>query len=110
MCPGRTAVTLWAATASGNCPSFFLCNVAEKPIQRHKLDCHVVQDMQQALVEKLEAFGLSSKEAHLYAILLKYGPKTTGELAKLLHSYRVDIYRLLETLTEKGICLLYTSD
>ncbi|MGZ4885317.1 MAG: TrmB family transcriptional regulator [Halobacteriota archaeon] len=59
--------------------------------------------MQQALVEKLEAFGLSSKEAHLYVILLKYGPKTTGELAKLLHSYRVDIYRLLETLTEKGM-------
>ena len=72
-------------------------------IQRHKSDCHVVQVMQQALVEKLEAFGLSSKEAHLYVILLKYGPKTTGELAKLLHSYRVDIYRLLETLTEKGM-------
>jgi HTH-type transcriptional regulator, sugar sensing transcriptional regulator len=59
--------------------------------------------MQQALVEKLEAFGLSTKEAHLYVILLKYGPKTTGELAKLLHSYRVDIYRLVETLTEKGM-------
>jgi sugar-specific transcriptional regulator TrmB len=59
--------------------------------------------MQQALIEKLEAFGLSTKEAHLYVILLKYGPKTTGELAKLLHSYRVDIYRLVETLTEKGM-------
>jgi sugar-specific transcriptional regulator TrmB len=59
--------------------------------------------MQQALVEKLEAFGLSTKEAHLYVILLKYGPKTTGELAKLLHSYRVEIYRLVETLTEKGM-------
>jgi sugar-specific transcriptional regulator TrmB len=59
--------------------------------------------MQQALIEKLEAFGLSAKEAHLYVILLKYGPKTTGELAKLLHSYRVDIYRLVETLTEKGM-------
>jgi sugar-specific transcriptional regulator TrmB len=59
--------------------------------------------MQQALVEKLQAFGLSSKEGHLYVILLKYGPKTTGELAKLLHSYRVDIYRLLEMLTEKGM-------
>ena len=59
--------------------------------------------MQQALIEKLEAFGLSAKEAHLYVILLKYGPKTTGELAKLLHSYRVDIYRLVETLSEKGM-------
>jgi sugar-specific transcriptional regulator TrmB len=103
MCPGRTAVTLWASTASGGCPSFFLCNVAERPIQRHKSVCHVVQVMQQALVEKLQAFGLSSKEGHLYVILLKYGPKTTGELAKLLHSYRVDIYRLLEMLTEKGM-------
>jgi sugar-specific transcriptional regulator TrmB len=59
--------------------------------------------MQQALIEKLEAFGLSAKEAHLYVLLLKYGPKTTGELAKLLHSYRVDIYRILETLAEKGM-------
>jgi len=59
--------------------------------------------MQQALIEKLEAFGLSAKEAHLYVLLLKYGPKTTGELAKLLHSYRVDIYRVLETLAEKGM-------
>ena len=59
--------------------------------------------MQQALVEKLEAFGLSAKEANLYVLLLKYGPKTTGELAKLLHSYRVDVYRVLETLAEKGM-------
>jgi len=59
--------------------------------------------MEQALIEKLEAFGLSSKEAHLYVLLLKYGPKTTGELAKMLHSYRVDIYRLVETLMEKGM-------
>jgi HTH-type transcriptional regulator, sugar sensing transcriptional regulator len=59
--------------------------------------------MQQALIEKLEAFGLSAKEAHLYVLLLKYGPRTTGELAKLLHSYRVDIYRVLETLAEKGM-------
>ncbi|MGZ4917862.1 MAG: TrmB family transcriptional regulator [Halobacteriota archaeon] len=59
--------------------------------------------MQQALTEKLEAFGLSAKEAHLYVLLLKYGAKTTGELAKLLHSYRVDVYRILETLAEKGM-------
>jgi sugar-specific transcriptional regulator TrmB len=59
--------------------------------------------MEQALIERLEAFGLSSKEAHLYVLLLKYGPKTTGELAKMLHSYRVDIYRLVETLMEKGM-------
>ena len=59
--------------------------------------------MQQALIEKLQAFGLSAKEAHLYVLLLKYGPKTTGELAKLLHSYRVDVYRILETLAEKGM-------
>ncbi|HYA32940.1 MAG TPA: helix-turn-helix domain-containing protein [Candidatus Bathyarchaeia archaeon] len=59
--------------------------------------------MQEALIEKLEAFGLSAKEANLYSLLLKYGPKTTGELAKLLHSYRVDVYRILETLGEKGM-------
>jgi len=71
--------------------------------QRHKSNRYVFPPMQQALIEKLEAFGLSAKEAHLYALLLKYGPKTTGELAKLLHSYRVDVYRILETLAEKGM-------
>jgi sugar-specific transcriptional regulator TrmB len=51
----------------------------------------------------LKPSRLSAKEGHLYLLLLKYGPKTTGELAKLLHSYRVDIYRHVETLTEKGM-------
>ncbi len=71
--------------------------------QRDKSNNDLSRLMEQALIEKLEAFGLSSKEAHLYVLLLKYGPKTTGELAKMLHSYRVDIYRLVETLMEKGM-------
>jgi sugar-specific transcriptional regulator TrmB len=54
-------------------------------------------------IEKLETFDLSAKEGHLYVLLLNYGPKTTGELVKLLRSYRVDTRRLVNTLTEKGM-------
>lgn len=38
------------------------------------------------LLRKLTSFGLSEKGAQLYLILLKYGPKTSGELAKSLDS------------------------
>ena len=55
------------------------------------------------LIRKLTLFGLSEKGAQLYLILLKYGPKTSGELAKSLDSYRVEVYRLLSKLTEIGL-------
>ena len=59
--------------------------------------------MEEELIQELEVFGLNEKEAHLYVILLKYGAKTSGELAKVLNSYRMDVYRTLETLDEKGM-------
>ena len=43
------------------------------------------------LIRKLSLFGLSEKGAQLYLNLLKYGPKTSGELAKSLDSYRVKV-------------------
>ena len=55
------------------------------------------------LLRKLTLFRLSEKGAQLYLILLKYGPKTFGELAKSLDSYRVEVYRLLGKLTEIGL-------
>ena len=55
------------------------------------------------LIRKLTLFGLLEKGAQLYLILLKYGPKTSGELAKSLDSYRVEVYRLLGKLTEIGL-------
>ncbi|MGB8312617.1 MAG: helix-turn-helix domain-containing protein [Halobacteriota archaeon] len=55
------------------------------------------------LIRKLSLFGPSEKGAQLYLNLLKYGPKTSGELAKSLDSYRVEVYRLLEKLTKIGL-------
>jgi sugar-specific transcriptional regulator TrmB len=55
------------------------------------------------LIQRLTTFGLSEKGAKLYLILLKYGPKTIGELAKSMDSYRVEVYRLLEKLAAIGL-------
>jgi sugar-specific transcriptional regulator TrmB len=44
-------------------------------------------------IQRLTAFGLNEKEAHLYEHLLKYGPKRAGELARSLKTYREDVYR-----------------
>jgi len=55
------------------------------------------------LVTSLSAFGLSDKLARLYLILLKYGPKTLMELIKLTDSYRQDVQRNLEQLSDNGL-------
>jgi len=66
--------------------------------------------MEDELIQELEVFGLNEKEAHLYVMLLKYGSKTSGELAKMLNSYRMDVYRTLETLDEKGMIEVSTEN
>lgn len=57
----------------------------------------------ESLIEKLEVFGLSEKEAALYLKLLNYGAKTVGELAKSCDTYRLDVHRIIESLFEKGM-------
>ncbi len=57
----------------------------------------------ESLVEKLEIFGLTEKEATLYLKLLNYGAKTVSELAKSCDTYRLDVHRILESLFEKGM-------
>ncbi len=57
----------------------------------------------ESLVEKLEIFGLTEKEATLYLKLLNYGAKTAGELAKSCDTYRLDVHRTIENLFEKGM-------
>ncbi len=54
-------------------------------------------------LETLKDFGLREKEARFYLVLLKHGPKTVGELAKELGTYREDAYRTLITLSRKGL-------
>ncbi len=57
----------------------------------------------ESLIEKLEIFDLTEKEATLYLKLLNYGAKTVGELAKSCDTYRLDVHRILESLFEKGM-------
>ncbi len=54
-------------------------------------------------ITHLIGFGLTEKEAQCYFYLLKYGPKTPSPLAKALHTYREDTYRLLSSLIDKGM-------
>lgn len=54
-------------------------------------------------LETLKDFGLKEKEARFYLVLLKHGPKTVGQLAKELGTYREDAYRTLITLSRKGL-------
>ncbi len=54
-------------------------------------------------ITKLIGFGLSEKEAQVYLHLLKYGPKPPSSLAKLLKTYREDIYRTSISLIDKGM-------
>ncbi|MGZ7133918.1 MAG: TrmB family transcriptional regulator [Halobacteriota archaeon] len=54
-------------------------------------------------IHRLAGFGLSEKEAQVYLLLLRYGPKTPSPLAKSLKTYREDVHRTLNSLIEKGM-------
>ncbi len=60
-------------------------------------------DIEDAFITRLISFGLSEKEAQLYLLLLKYGPKTPSPLAKSLKTYREDVHRTLTSLIDKGM-------
>lgn len=55
------------------------------------------------LIKSLSIFGLSDKSARIYLILLKYDPKTVAELIKLTDSYRQDVQRRIEQLSDIGL-------
>jgi sugar-specific transcriptional regulator TrmB len=55
------------------------------------------------LIKSLLVFGLADKSARIYLILLKYGPKTITELMKLTDSYRQDVQRRIEQLSDIGL-------
>jgi sugar-specific transcriptional regulator TrmB len=58
---------------------------------------------EETFITRLIGFGLSEKEARLYCLLLKYGPKTTAPLTKSLKTFREDVHRTLSALIEKGM-------
>jgi sugar-specific transcriptional regulator TrmB len=60
-------------------------------------------DEERCFIEPLNAFGFNEKEAQLYVHLLKYGPKRANELARLLNTYREDVYRRRTRLINAGV-------
>ncbi len=58
---------------------------------------------EEGFISRLVRFGLNEKEALVYFCLLKHGAKNVAQLTALTKGYRVAIYRVLESLTEKGL-------
>ena len=55
------------------------------------------------LIEKLEKFGLSNKEAKVYLCLLELGTAVVSEVSKKTHINRSTAYVLLESLAKQGL-------
>ncbi len=56
------------------------------------------------LIEKLEEFGLSKREAEVYIGLLQKKEFTAPELTKITTITRTKIYEHLQNLVRKGLC------
>ncbi len=59
--------------------------------------------MDERLVELLGVYGLTEREARIFVYLSKNGATGAGELAKGLEIRRMEAYRLLKRLTDRGI-------
>ncbi len=59
--------------------------------------------MEDRLVELLGVYGLSEREARILIFLTKNGPCGAGELAKATDIRRMEAYRLLKRLLDRGV-------
>jgi sugar-specific transcriptional regulator TrmB len=55
------------------------------------------------IVEHLRKFGLSDREAEVYAVLLKTGVSTAREINSHAQLSRLQLYRVLQKLTSRGL-------
>ena len=62
------------------------------------------------LIEKLEKFGLSRKEAKIYVVLLELGPSVVQEIAKKSEINRSTAYVLLGSLVNHGLVSISEKD
>ena len=62
-----------------------------------------MSDYEDGFITRLSVFGLNEKEVRVYFYLLNNGGKTVPELTGYTKGYRVDTYRILESLTDKGL-------
>lgn len=58
---------------------------------------------EQTVVKQLGAFGLTENDAKVYLFLARIGPSSAGVVARRLGTNRMNIYRTLTTLQEKGL-------
>jgi len=56
-----------------------------------------------SIVEHLRKFGLSDREAQVYAVLLKTGASTAREVNSYAQLSRLQLYRVLQKLTSRGL-------
>jgi len=59
--------------------------------------------MEKAVVERLRQFDINETEARLYFTLLNCGAETAGELVDVTGVARVDVYKTLNGLLDKGM-------
>ena len=59
--------------------------------------------MEKAVVERLRTFGINEMEARCYFTLLNCGAETAGGLVEVTDVARVDVYKTLNGLLEKGM-------
>ena len=64
---------------------------------------NLMSDQTDNVQNLLQNFGLSSEEIEVYLALLEKSPQSALELSKHINKGRTKIYRLLETLTVKGL-------
>ncbi len=57
----------------------------------------------QRLKKELAKFGLSPSQSKVFIFLGKYGPKTAGEISKIINLPRTETYRILTKLQNKGV-------
>jgi sugar-specific transcriptional regulator TrmB len=63
----------------------------------------VIALSEQTVVKQLGAFGLTENDAKVYLFLARIGPSSAGVVARKLGTNRMNIYRTLTTLQEKGL-------
>lgn len=56
-----------------------------------------------SLINHLQAFGLTAKQAELYIAVVKHGARPASFLAKICKTERTNTYKTAMTLVEKGI-------
>ena len=59
--------------------------------------------MEEKLIQALDAFGITTKQAKVYLAVVRAGSLSVGDIAKTSKIYQQDIYKILPKLEEMGL-------